>query len=101
MRLNCTLALVCLIASCAPKKAIVVEDEPVTKPVVVKNTTLQPVANAPLTLPPPEKRALMQYNTGMTERLPDRKDMQPTAPVQATADRGPNLIVPAPKPASE
>jgi hypothetical protein len=98
MRLTCTLALVSLIASCAPK-AIVVEDEPEPiKPAVVKNTTPEPAALDSVPVPPPEKRALMKIDPGMTTRLPERRDFQPTAPTQATADRGPNLMVPAPKP---
>lgn len=98
MRLTCTLALVCLIASCAPPKAIVVEEAPEpTKPVVARNTTPQGTGGA-VALPPPEKRQLMQINPAMTQSLPDRKDFQPTTPPLTTADRGPNLVVPAPKP---
>ena len=99
MRLTCTLALACLLASCAlppPPVATVVEDES-TKPVVVKNTMSQPAA-AEATPLPAGQRSLMKTNPDMIARLPDRRDFQPTAPPQTTADRGPNLMVPAPKP---
>lgn len=97
MRLTCTLALVSLIASCAPK-AIVVEEQPEPTKVVVKNTTPQPAAVETLPVPSQEKRQLMKIDPGMTARLPERRDMQPTATPNTTADRGPNLMVPAPKP---
>jgi hypothetical protein len=95
MRLTCTLALVCLIASCAPPVATVVEDQSgATKPVIVKNTTPEP---DPVIVPSPGRRALMQA-PDMTRTLPEGRDFQATAPPQTTADRGPNLMVPAPKP---
>ena len=101
MRLTCTLALACLIASCAPPKAIVIGDDPAAKPTAVaKNSTPTATGDEAVTPPSAERRAMMGYNRAMTERLPDRKDMQPTAPPLSTADRGPNLLVPAPKPAA-
>lgn len=100
MRFTCTLALACLIASCAPPKAIVIGDDPAAKPTAVAKNNTPTAGDEVVTPPTAERRAMMGYNRAMTERLPDRKDMQPTAPPLSTADRGPNLLVPAPKPAA-
>ena len=110
MRLTCTctLALTCLLAACAlppEPKAIVLEEGPVTKPKREKSETASastPAPVEPVFLPGGGKReSVMQINPDIYSKLPDRKDMQATAPTQATADRGANLMVPAPKPVNE
>ncbi|WP_367870184.1 hypothetical protein [Luteolibacter sp. Populi] len=108
MRLTCTctLALTCLLAACAlppEPKAILVEDDSV-KPKREKSETASASAPAPVQpvfLPGGKRESVMKINPDIYSRLPDRKDMQATAPPQTTADRGANLMVPAPKPVNE
>jgi hypothetical protein len=98
-RLTCisalALALACLAVSCADKPLVGIPVETTTKP-VVKNTTPHPEEVTPL--PPPGRKSVMVMNPDLINRMPDGKDMHATAP-PSTVDRGPNLMVPAPKPA--
>ena len=107
MRLIFTLAMMghdvpSSFASCAKEYKVTTADiieEPGTKQGGKKTTA---VADA--TTPAPVVR--VNQHKGMVlppvaNQLPEKKDFQATAPVQATADRGTGVVVPAPKPANE
>jgi len=108
MRLTCTctLALTCLLAACAlppEPKAILVEEDSV-KPKREKSEAAPAQAHVevePVFLPVGKRDSVMKINPEIYTRLPDRKDMQATAPTNAPAERGGNLVVPAPKPVNE
>lgn len=89
----CCLALTCLLAACAPQKATVVEDTTLTKP---QQNKPQPRDSGTSDASP----QLVVQESGMklpplTDRLPERKDMVPTA-VPPTGG-GPTAIATPPK----
>lgn len=92
--------LLCLLplffaASCAAPKAVVVEESPTTKPKPAPARPEAPAEDAK----PADPRPLAVQQGGMrvpdlTERLPDRKDMTPTA--APTSGGGPTVIATPP-----
>jgi hypothetical protein len=90
MRLTCTLALTCLLAACAPPKAVEVPEEPTVKP---KNTKPAPVQEA-------SAEPLRMVQTGgmktpdLAQKLPDSKDMRPTT--EPAKQDGPTVRAKAP-----
>ncbi len=95
-RLTCISALACcLLASCDPPPVAqeVIETGP--KKAVAKNTEPQPDETP---LPPNGRKSVMTMDPRILNTMPERREMQATAP-PVTAASGPNLMVPAPKPA--
>jgi hypothetical protein len=80
MRLTCTLALTCLLAACVPPpKAVEVPEDPAAKPRTNKPAPVQEDSPPPLRI----VQTGGMKTPDLAEKLPDSKDMRPTAePVQ-------------------
>ncbi len=72
----CYLALTCLFAACVPPKAVVVEETPLTKP---KQTKPQSRPTGDESAPQLVVKDSAMLLPDVTQKLPDRKDMTPTA----------------------
>lgn len=75
-RFVCCLALALSVAACVPPKATVVEETPARR-----KPTNTPAGPAVPEVQPPRvpQESGMRVPTGLIERLPDRRDMTPTA----------------------
>lgn len=98
----CCLALTCLFAACAPEKALLVEETPVTPP----KKESKPAAGE--TEEPADVPRVVNQQSGMmlpdVVKLPEQRDMVPTAnPANPAGGRGAVTATPptGDKPASE
>jgi hypothetical protein len=73
----CCLALALSVAACVPPKATVVEEPPAPAPRKPANVPSGPAA--PEVEPRVTQESGMRVPTRLIERLPDRRDMTPTA----------------------
>lgn len=100
--LCCCLVLTCLVTACAPRKAVEIPEAAVTPP---KRNNINKPAVATTDAPPPDMPRVVNPDgmvvPDIVNRLPDQKDMTPTAP-PATAGGGVIATPPAPrKPVNE
>jgi hypothetical protein len=85
---------VLLLAACVAPKAVVVEEAPAAKPKVAGTRPAEPAGDAAPAVAPP--RTVQQGGMrvpDLAEKLPERKDMTPTA---APAGGGPTVIATPP-----
>ena len=89
MRLTCTLALTCLLAACAPPKAVEVAEEPIVKPKIKRPAAVEEA--------PAELRIVQQggmKTPDLAEKLPESRDMRPTT--EQPKQDGPTVRAKAP-----
>ena len=94
IRFVCCLVLTCLVAACAPRKAVVIEEAPATVKPKQTGAGSRPAGEETPAIP----RQVVQRNgmqlPDLTRKLPDKKDMTPTA--APTADNGSTVIASPP-----